>query len=208
MIMTILEQYFPELSTRQRELFERLGELYLFWNERINVISRKDTGNLEVHHFLFSLSIARLYPFLPGTRVMDAGTGGGLPGIPLAIFFPEVEFFLVDSVAKKIRVVTEISKSLGLSNVYPVVSRFEQVDGTFEFITGRAVTDPGKMAGMLRDKISPENRHPFTNGLLYLTGGDVEQELKKRRYAIRIHCLPDLFTEPFFETKKLVHLAL
>ena len=176
------------------------------WNRRINVVSRKDVENLEVHHILFSLSIARFFSFHAGTKIMDAGTGGGLPGIPLAIFFPEVRFTLVDSIAKKIRVVSEISRELELTNITPVTGRFEDIPGTFDFITGRAVTGLPALAEMLMGKISPASNHSFPNGILYLKGGNFDEELKKVRAGYTLYSLSEYFQEPFFETKKLIHI--
>jgi 16S rRNA (guanine527-N7)-methyltransferase len=199
--------YFPGLSPLQYDRFRRLEVLYREWNARINVVSRKDIENLNLHHVLYSLGIARVISFVPGTRVMDAGTGGGFPGIPLAILFPDAEFTLVDSIAKKIRVVEEIRKELGLDNVYPIRGRVEEIPGEYDFITGRAVTALPELIGWLEDKISPVRKNTLENGILYLKGGDFEEELKSVRLRYRIFELSSFFPDPFFETKKLVHIC-
>jgi len=202
----ILKHYFPQLTTEQEDRFLRLKDLYIEWNSKINVISRQDIANLEIHHFLFSLSIAARFPFKPGTRIMDAGTGGGLPGIPLAIFFPEVRFTLVDSIAKKIRVVEEISKALDLKNVTPHWGRCEDVAGQFDFVTGRAVTALPDFLKLIRKKILVRSLNDFPNGVLYLKGGDLEQELETLRAKYTVYELSAIFHESFFESKKLVHI--
>jgi len=172
----------------------------------INFISRKDIENLEIHHILHSLSIAKLFDFNPGTKVLDAGTGGGFPGIPLAIFYPEVEFTLVDSIAKKIRVVEEIKGELGLKNVNPRNERFENTPGKFDYITGRAVSPLPDLYRLLQGKIFDLNRNKNPNGLIYLKGGEFTDELKSLQAGFRLYDLSDHFNEPFFETKKLIHI--
>ena len=195
----ILHHYFPDLSVLQKNRFLRLEELYPEWNEKINVISRQDISNLEVNHLLFSLSIAEFFAFKPGTRIMDAGTGGGFPGIPLAVFFPEVKFTLVDSIAKKIRVVDEISKDLNLENVSTVWGRCEDVPEKFDFITGRAVSALPDFVKLIKTRINKQSAHSFPNGILYLKGGDLGNEMKHLHQKHTIYNLSDLFQEPFFE---------
>jgi 16S rRNA (guanine527-N7)-methyltransferase len=179
--------------------------LYAEWNERINVISRKDIEALYLRHVLHSLGIAKVQVFLPGSRVLDIGTGGGFPGIPLAIMFPETEFVLVDSIGKKIKVVGEIARELRLENVEAVHGRAEKQQGQFDFIVSRAVTNMSDFVKWTRNKFLKENRHPLPNGILYLKGGDLSEELKPFRKA-RIYSLSDYFEEDFFETKKVVYL--
>jgi 16S rRNA (guanine527-N7)-methyltransferase len=197
--------YFPHLSSTQKEQFSELGPLYAEWNERINVISRKDIEALYLRHVLHSLGIAKVQVFLPGSRVLDIGTGGGFPGIPLAIMFPETEFVLVDSIGKKIKVVGEIARELRLENVEAVQGRAEKQQGQFDFIVSRAVTNMSDFVKWTRNKFLKENRHPLPNGILYLKGGDLSEELKPFQKA-RIYSLSDYFEEDFFETKKVVYL--
>ena len=200
-------QYFPDLTSDQIEQLAQLGPLYAEWNEKINVISRKDIDSLYLRHVLHSLGIAKVQAFLPGSRVLDIGTGGGFPGIPLAILFPETEFLLVDSIGKKIKVVEEVSRALGLKNVRAVHGRAEKQKGQFDFIVSRAVTNMSDFVRWTRNKVSKLNRHPIENGILYLKGGDLSEELQPFDQAI-VYNLSDYFSEDFFETKKVVHLPL
>ena len=196
---------FSNLSGKQKEQFAQLGPLYAEWNERINVISRKDIEALYLRHVLHSLGIAKVQPFLPGSRVLDIGTGGGFPGIPLAILFPETEFVLVDSIGKKIKVVSEVARGLGLENVEAVHGRAEKQKSQFDFVVSRAVTNMSDFVKWTRNKFSKESRHPLANGILYLKGGDLQEELKPFPKA-RIYPLSEYFIEDFFETKMVVYL--
>jgi 16S rRNA (guanine527-N7)-methyltransferase len=183
-----------------------MSELYLHWNLRINVISRKDIENLEINHILHSLSIARIFSFKPGTKILDAGTGGGFPGIPLAILYPEVEFTLVDSIAKKIKVVEEIKSEIELQNVNTRCERFENTPGKFDYITGRAVSSLSDLCKSLHKKITDQNRNHYPNGLIYLKGGDFTEELESLHAKYTVYELSDYYKESYFETKKLIHI--
>lgn len=204
--MEIISKYFPELEKAQAEQFEALLPLYMEWNSRINVISRKDMENFHLHHVLHSLGIARAIGFKSGSRVLDVGTGGGFPGIPLAIFFPETEFLLVDSIGKKIKVVNEVVAALGLKNVQARHARAEEIKGSFDYVVSRAVTALPAFVGWVRDKIKPAGFNDLPNGILYLKGGEFEAELKLVQMKNKVYELSHWFEEPFFETKKLVHL--
>jgi len=201
-----LVKYFPELTPIQLEQFNRMGELYRHWNERINVISRKDISRFETHHLLHSLSIAKAVPIRPGALVLDAGTGGGFPGLPLAVFFPEVHFTLVDSIGKKIRVIETIADELELDNVTAVNARFETIRGSFDYVTGRAVSSLPLFFGMVKGLVNRPGYGDAPNGILYLTGGDIEAGLAQIRSGFSVRNLSDFFEEAFFVTKKLVHL--
>jgi 16S rRNA (guanine527-N7)-methyltransferase len=200
-------KYFPNLSENQVLQFEKLGELYPEWNAKINVISRKDIDELYVKHVLHSLGIAKVMEFQPKSTVLDVGTGGGFPGIPLAILFPETRFYLIDVIAKKIRVVNEVAIALGLKNVKAEQLRAENVKGDFDFIVSRAVTNMPDFVSWIKDKIKKQNNHELKNGILYLKGGDLTEELKDFPKATEYN-LSDYFSEEFFETKKVVHLPL
>ena len=205
--MNEILNYFDDLSEEQRRQFEALKELYISWNQKINVISRKDTEDLYTRHVLHSLGIAKVQQFLPGTAVLDIGTGGGFPGIPLAILFPETSFYLVDSIGKKIKVVQGVAEALGLKNVKAEQIRAEEVKGAFDFIVSRAVTQMPVFMTWVRGKIKKESRHELQNGILYLKGGDLSEELADYPKAT-LYNLSDYFSEDFFETKKVVHLPL
>jgi 16S rRNA (guanine527-N7)-methyltransferase len=200
-------KYFPNLTENQIEQFRKLEDLYLDWNAKINVISRKDIGQLYVKHVLHSLAIAKIQKFEPGTYVLDVGTGGGFPGIPLAILFPETRFYLIDVILKKITVVKAVADTIGLKNVKAEQLRAEHVKGDFDFIVSRAVTNMPDFYSWVKDKIKKQNKHELHNGILYLKGGDLTDELasfpKSTQYDIA-----DFFDNEFFETKKVVHLPL
>ncbi len=202
----MLKKYFPGLSGQQTARFEQLGTLYAGWNEKINLISRQDIDNLYQHHILHSLSIARLIQFEPGTTVMDVGTGGGFPGIPLAIMFPETDFYLIDATGKKIMVVNEIVNSLGLTNVTAEQKRAEDIDFTFDFIVSRAVTGIPEFIKLVKKNISPESFNSLTNGILYLKGDDALNEIKKLKTGKFIFDIYNYFPEDYFLTKKIVYL--
>ena len=204
--MEQIAQYFPNLTARQVEQFDLLLGLYAHWNEQINVISRKDLENFYERHVLHSLGIAKVYSFLPGAVVLDVGTGGGFPGIPLAILFPETNFVLVDSIGKKIRVVDEVAMALGLTNVKAHHMRAEQVHGTFDFVISRAVTAMPVFVDWVKNKIKKgKAADGFPHGILYLKGGDLTEEFKNVPGKFKEYPLSNYFTEAFFETKKVIH---
>ena len=202
----ILKQ-FPDLTDNQILQFQKLQSLYEDWNAKINVISRKDIDELYTRHVLHSLGIAKIIEFRPGSKIMDVGTGGGFPGIPLAILFPEVDFYLIDVIAKKIKVVNEVAAGLGLKNVKAEQKRAELVKQEFDFIVSRAVTNMPDFVSWVDDKVSKKQNHELANGILYLKGGDLTEELKAFPKATEYN-LSDFFKEEFFETKKVVHLPL
>ncbi|AZS29555.1 16S rRNA (guanine(527)-N(7))-methyltransferase RsmG [Butyricimonas faecalis] len=204
--MDIVEKYFTGLSDKQVEQFRQLEGLYREWNEKINVISRKDIDALSVHHVLHSLAIAKVISFKGGTKVLDVGTGGGFPGIPLAIMFPEVDFFLVDSIGKKIKVVEGVAGALGLKNVTARQVRVETMKEKFDFIVSRAVTAFPAFVSLTRNRIRESSFNDLANGILYLKGGDFEEEIKDFRNRVSIYNIPDFFEEEFFETKKLIYM--
>lgn len=205
--MEIISKYFPNLTDIQIQQFSNLRKLYSEWNSQINVISRKDIDELYLRHVLHSLGIAKIQPFQPNATILDIGTGGGFPGIPLAILFPESKFFLVDSIGKKIKVVQEIAKSLELKNVTATHIRAEKVKGNFDFIISRAVTKMDDFTKWTKGKIAKKNNHELKNGILYLKGGDLTIELANFPNAT-IYNLTNFFEEDFFETKKVVHIPL
>lgn len=204
--MDLIHKYFPTLSPTQTHQFVQLGPLYYYWNQRINVISRKDIDQLYLRHILHSLAIARVIRFRAGSVIMDAGTGGGFPGIPLAILFPETKFFLVDSIAKKTRVVETVIRETGLENCMAVNSRVENISRKADFVVCRAVTEIPRLYGWVRRNLVPGGQHELKNGLLALKGGDLETELKPMGPGVKVFDLKGYFEEPFFETKKLVYV--
>jgi len=200
-------KYFPDLTDTQIEQFQKLDFLYHDWNEKINVISRKDIDALYTKHILHSLGIAKIMKFEPGTFVLDVGTGGGFPGIPLAILFPETRFYLIDVIAKKIKVVQGVVDALELKNVKAEQKRAELVKGDFDFIVSRAVTNMPDFVSWVKGKIKKQHKHTLKNGILYLKGGDLAEELKDFPKAT-LYDLSTIFEDEFFETKKVVHLPL
>lgn len=207
MTAAIIFKYFPNLSEIQQEQFKKLEELYQDWNQKINVVSRKDIDEIYVRHVLHSLGIAKLQEFLPGTTVLDVGTGGGFPGVPLAILFPETKFTLVDAIGKKIKVVDEVVQGLELTNVTTHHCRVEELNEQYDFIVSRAVAAMPTFTRWIKGRIKKKSIHDRKNGILYLKGGDLEEELKLFKTA-EIYMLTDYFTEDFFETKKIVYLPL
>lgn len=206
--MEIILKYFPTLSQQQKEQFSLLAPLYTEWNSKINVISRKDIDQLYERHVLHSLGIAKVVSFKPGTSILDVGTGGGFPGIPLAILFPECQFHLVDSIGKKIKVVQEVSQALGLTNVVAEQNRAEKLQDTYDFVVSRAVTQLKEFYGWVRYKINKPYNNTLKNGILYLKGGDLTGELQEAKLKYRLFSLSDYFEEEFFETKKVVYVAV
>ena len=200
-------KYFPNISERQKSQFAQLPALYAEWNEKINVISRKDVENLCVNHILHSLAIARLITFTPQTRVLDVGTGGGFPGIPLAIMFPNCKFHLVDSIGKKITVVKAVAEAVCLENVEAEQISVEQIKDKYDFVVSRAVTRFDAFYNMTRKCVSPGGNNTLANGILYLKGGDFDEELKAISRKSDVYNISDFFDEPFFETKKIIHLS-
>ena len=200
-------KYFPDLTEDQLEKFTKLKDLYKDWNLKINVVSRKDIDEIYLRHALHSLGIAKVQQFQPGSTVMDVGTGGGFPGIPLAILFPETQFHLVDSIGKKIKVVNEVKEGLGLENVKTSNCRVEEIDEQYDFIVSRAVAQMETFVRWVKGKIKKKSNHDLKNGILYLKGGDLSEELAKYETA-KIYNLSDYFEEDFFETKKVVHLPM
>ena len=205
--MELIKKYFDNLSEKQLEQFSKLQELYQDWNLKINVVSRKDIDELYLRHVLHSLGIAKVMEFKAGAKVMDVGTGGGFPGIPLAILFPETQFHLVDSIGKKIKVVNEVAEGLGLQNVKTTHGRVEEVDDTYDFIVSRTVAQMETFHRWVKNKVHKKQNHALKNGILYLKGGDLTEELANFPKAT-IYDLPDFFEEEFFETKKVVHLPM
>lgn len=202
----IIYHYFPKLSEKQQEQYRQLGELYPHWNTQINVVSRKDIDKLYLHHVLHSLGIAKFTNFVPGTRILDVGTGGGFPGIPLAILFPEVQFHLVDSIGKKIKVVRSVAETLGLENVEADHIRAEQLDEKYDFVVSRAVTRLVDFYPWVANKFRKKHQNAIANGILYLKGGDLAEELKEARLPAEVFALSDYFEEDFFETKQVVYI--
>ncbi len=207
-MIQIILKYFPEINSQQKKQFEQLLELYTYWNERINVISRKDIDLLYERHVLHSLGIAKVMSFKPRTQVLDVGTGGGFPGIPLAILFPETEFVLVDSIGKKIKVVNEVAQGLGLKNVKAYHQRAEEVNQKFHFIVSRAVTEFPTFYNWVKNKFLKEQFNDLPNGILYLKGGDLKEEFGKLYQQAKFYDLKNYFEEEFFETKKVVYYKM
>ncbi len=205
---SVIFNYFPNLTPKQKDQFSLVGTLYKEWNEKINVISRKDIDNIYTNHILHSLGIAKLISFNAGAEILDVGTGGGFPGVPLAILYPETQFHLVDSIGKKITVVKEVSSALGLKNVKAEQIRAEQIKGKYDFIVSRAVTRMKEFYGWVHTKSKPVSTHSLDNGILYLKGGDLDEEMNELKRPYSVTNLQDFFSEEFFETKRVVYLPL
>jgi 16S rRNA (guanine527-N7)-methyltransferase len=206
--MEYILKYFPELDERQREQMASLESLYPEWNEKINVISRKDIANLEINHLLHSLGLVKFVKFTPGTRVMDLGTGGGLPAIPLAVYYPEVTFHLVDRIGKKLRVAQDIAQRIGLTKVTFQHGDVKEVKGKFDFVVSRAVMELGELVPLVKRLIAPDDHNAIPNGLICLKGGDLNSEVSKFRNQVLIDELSSYFKEDFFKTKKVLYLPL
>ncbi len=206
--MKIIEKYFTQLTSTQKEQFAALFDLYADWNSKINVISRKDIENLYVHHVLHSLAIAKFIGFKDGSSIIDVGTGGGFPGVPLAIFFPNVSFLMLDSIGKKVRVAQEISNSIGLKNVDFIHSRMEDEKRKFDFVVSRAVMQLPELEKRVRKNVSQKQKNALPNGIICLKGGDLTEELAPFKNRVEEFSLEQYFEEPFFETKKLIYLPI
>ena len=206
--MDIILKYFPDITKEQKKQFAALYDLYTEWNAKINVISRKDIENLYEHHVLHSLGIARVIQFRAGSRIMDLGTGGGFPGIPLAILFPEVHFHLVDSIGKKVRVATEVASAIGLKNVTFRHARAEEEKQTFDFVVSRAVMPLADLIKIIKKNISVKQQNALPNGLICLKGGELEHEAMPFKHKTVMHNLSDEFEEEFFKTKKVVYVTV
>ena len=206
--MHLIQKYFPDLSAEQQQQFALLPDLYADWNARINIISRKDIDKLEERHILHSLAIAKVIQFKPGTKILDVGTGGGFPGLPLAIMFPETKFLLIDSIGKKIKVVKEIVLATGLKNVKAMQIRAEEVKEKSDFIVSRAVARMPEFISWVKNKVSSDNNNALDNGILYLKGGALEEELQSTHRPYAVYELQEYFSEDFYETKKLVYIPL
>ncbi|OOQ56892.1 16S rRNA (guanine(527)-N(7))-methyltransferase RsmG [Mucilaginibacter pedocola] len=206
MTSDLILKYFPDITPAQQEQFARLQELYTFWNNQINVISRKDIDLLYERHVLHSLGIAKIMPFLPGENVLDVGTGGGFPGIPLAILFPETRFHLVDSIGKKIKVVNGVAEALGLTNVKGTHARAEEIKEKFDFVVSRAVTQLKDFYPWVKGKFSKSASNKLASGILYLKGGDLTQEIAESGLAVQQFFLKEYFEEDFFETKQVIYV--
>lgn len=204
----IISSYFPNLSEDQQKQFVALTDVYSYWNAQINVVSRKDMGDFLERHVLHSLAIAKVMPFQSGTKVLDVGTGGGFPGIPLAILFPEVDFYLVDSIGKKIKVVREVVNALGLKNVRSAHERAENINEQFDFVVSRAVTRMPVFLKWIEGKFLLQCNNNFPNGVLYLKGGDLTEEMSQVNYHHNSFELSDFYAEDFFETKKVVYVQI
>lgn len=203
---TLIKEYFPSITAQQQKQFAALQGLYEEWNAQINVISRRDIEELYERHVLHSLGIAKIMEFKPGAEVLDVGTGGGFPGVPLAILFPETEFYLVDSIGKKIKVVNEVSTAIGLKNLKAEHKRAEEVKQNFDFVVSRAVTRLGGFYPWVKGKFKKDNNHALDNGILYLKGGDLTEEIQESKLKATIYPLSEYFKQEFFETKAVVYV--
>lgn len=206
--MKIINKYFPDLTEEQKAQFASLQQLYKEWNSKINLISRKDIGHLYEHHVLHSLAIAKIIYFKSGTTILDVGTGGGFPGIPLAILFPDSNFHLVDSIAKKIKVVSEIAHAIDLKNIRAEQIRAEKLKSEYDFVISRAVTSLPVFFTWIKKRIKDKSKNDMQNGIIYLKGGDLNDEIEKFKPSVKVFNIDQYFDEPFFKTKKMVYIPI